>query len=122
MEPGRLVIIGVLLLFVLLSGVWTSRSGRPLNVGASTVHKLVSLAAGGLIVWTIVQRHRTEPLSGTAWAVIVATGLCFAGLVATGGFLSGEKEMPAAVLRAHQVLPGLAILGTAAVLYLVGGW
>jgi hypothetical protein len=61
------------------------------------------------------------PLNTTEWIVIVITGLCFVGTVASGGFLSADKPMPVAVLRVHQVGPVLATLSSAVTLYLVLG-
>ena len=118
---ARSVVLPILFLLVLLSGFWTSRSGRPLNVAASTVHKLVSLGAGIFIIATLVQRNRIAPLGNTEWLVIAIAGLCFLGLVATGGFLTSDKPLPSALLRVHQILPALAILSALATFGLVLG-
>lgn len=118
---ARAVVAGLFFLFVFLSGLWLSRAGRPLNVGISTVHKLIGLAGGIFLLVTIHQRSRMVPLSGTEWIAIVVTGLCFLAVVASGGFLSADKPMPVAVLRVHQVGPVLATLSSAVTLYLVLG-
>jgi hypothetical protein len=120
-DVTRYVGTGLFFLFVLLSGVWTSRSGRPLNLGISTVHKLVSLGAGVFLIVTLWQRNQAVALNGMEWVAIVVTGLFFLGLVATGGLLSSEKALPAVVLRLHQVLPVLAIASTGVMLYLLQG-
>jgi hypothetical protein len=90
-------------------------------VAISTVHKLISLAAGIFLLVTIYQRSRLVPLSAIEWIAIVVTGLCFLGTVASGGFLSSDKPMPAALLRVHQIVPVLTLLSSAATLYLVLG-
>jgi hypothetical protein len=118
---ARAIIAGLFFLFIFLSGVWLSRTGRPLNVAISTVHKLISLAAGIFLLVTIYQRSRLVPLSAIEWIAIVVTGLCFLGTVASGGFLSSDKPMPAALLRVHQIVPVLTLLSSAATLYLVLG-
>jgi uncharacterized membrane protein YhiD involved in acid resistance len=118
---ARAIIAGLFFLTIFLSGIWLSRAGRPLNVAISTVHKLISLAAGVFLLVTIYQRNRLVPLNATEWIAIVVTGLCFLGTVASGGFLSSDKSMPVAVLRAHQILPVLTALSSAATLYLVLG-
>jgi hypothetical protein len=117
----RAIVAGLLFLFMFLSGLWLSRTGRPLNVGISTVHKLISLAGGIFLLVTIYQRNRVIPLNATEWIAIVVTGLCFVGTVASGGFLSSEEPMPVAVLRVHQAGPVLAALSSAVTLYLVLG-
>jgi uncharacterized protein YhhL (DUF1145 family) len=115
----RAVVAGAFFLFVFLSGLWLSRAGRPLNVAISTVHKLISLAAGIYLLVIITQRNQVVPLNTTEWIAIVITGLCFLATLASGGFLSAEKPMPIAVRRIHQVGPVLAVLSSTATLYLV---
>jgi hypothetical protein len=117
----RAIVAAVFFLLVFLSGIWLSRSGRPLNVGISTLHKLISLAAGIFLLVTIYQRSRVIPLNAIEWVAIVVTGLCFLGTVASGGFLSSEEPMPIAVHRVHQIVPVLTLLSSAATLYLVLG-
>jgi uncharacterized membrane protein YhiD involved in acid resistance len=117
----RAIVVGLLFLFIFLSGIWLSRAGRPLNVAISTLHKLISLAAGVTLLVTVYQRNRTVPLSPTEWIAIVVTGLCFLGNVVSGGLLTSEKPMPVVVLRVHQVVPVLTVLSTAATLYLLLG-
>ena len=118
----RAIIVGLFFLFIFLSGIRLSRAGRPLNVGISTIHKLISLAAGVFLLVTIYQRHGVVPLNTTEWIAIVVTGLCFASTVASGGLLSSDKSKPVAVLRVHQIVPVLTVLATGATLYLLLGY
>jgi uncharacterized membrane protein YhiD involved in acid resistance len=117
----RAAVAGLSLLLVLLTGIWLSRRGRPLNVGISTLHKLVGLAAGVLLVVTIYQRNRVVPLDAAEWIAIVVTGLCFLGTVVSGALLTSDEPMPVAVLRVHQVVPILTALSSGATLYLLLG-
>ena len=41
----KLIIAGLLFVFTLLSGVWVSHSGKPINTVIFTIHKLIALAA-----------------------------------------------------------------------------
>ena len=116
---ARAVVAGLILLFILLSGIWLSRTGRPLNVGISTVHKLISLAAGVFLLVTIFQRNKVVPLNATEWMAVVVTGLCFLGTVISGGLLTSDEPRPVAVLRVHQIVPVLTVLSTGATLYLL---
>ena len=118
----RAIVVGLFFLLIFLSGIRLSRAGRPLKVGISTIHKLISLAAGVFLLVTIYQRNGAVLLSATEWTAIVVTGLCFAGTVASGGLLSSDKPMPVAVLRVHQVLPVLTMLATGVTLYLLLGY
>jgi hypothetical protein len=115
------IVAGLFFLLIFLSGIWLSRTGRPLNPSLSTVHKLISLAAGIFLLVAIYQRNRAIPLSGTEWVAIVITGLCFLGTVASGGLLSTDKPAPVALLRVHQVVPVLTLLSSAVTLYLLLG-
>ena len=99
---ARAIVAGLFFLFMFLSGIWLSRTGRPLNVGISTAHKLISLTGGIFLLVTIYQGSRVIPLNTTEWIAIVVTGLCFLGTVASGGFLSSEETMPVAVLSAAK--------------------
>jgi uncharacterized membrane protein YhiD involved in acid resistance len=90
----RAIVAGLFFLFIFLSGIWLTRTGRSLNVAISTVHKLISLAAGVFLLVTIYQRTQLVPLSATEWIAIVVTGLCFLGTVVSGGLLSSDKPMP----------------------------
>jgi hypothetical protein len=120
----RAIVAGLFFLLVFLSGIWLSRTGRPLNVGISTVHKLISLAAGIFLLVTICQRNRMVPLGAAEWIAIVVTGLCFLGTVVSGALLSSDEPRPVAVLRVHQVMPVLTALSSGVTLYLVlgAGW
>lgn len=118
-SASRLILVGLCFLFIVVSGLWLSRRGRPLHVGLSAVHKLFSLGAGIYLLVLVVQHSRANPLGAAALSATVATGLCFLVAVASGGFLSFEREMPVAILRVHQIIPALTILSSAATLYLV---
>jgi hypothetical protein len=117
----RAAIAVVLFVAIFISGIGLSRLGRPLNVRVSTLHKLISLGTGVLILVTIFQRAKVTPLNPAEWIAVVVTGLCFVATVASGGVLSGDKPMPVALLRVHQVAPVLATIGSAVTLYLVLG-
>lgn len=115
------VVAGLLFLFMLLSGFWLSRRGRPLSMGLSALHKLISLGAGIFLVVTVIQRNAAAPLAATEWIAVAVTGLCFIVTVAAGALLGSERAMPVAVLRVHQILPALIAISTGVTLYLLVG-
>jgi hypothetical protein len=122
MSPtATVLLVGLFFLLMILSGLWLSRKGRPLHVGISTAHKLISLAAGVYLLVTVFQRNRLVPLGPTEWIAVAVTGLSFLAMVASGGVLSLDRPAPVAILRIHQVVPVLTALSIAATLYLLLG-
>ena len=116
---ARLVVTGALLAVLLLSGLWTSRAGKPYKTFPFTIHKLAGLAAGILLAVIVYKTHQAAPLSPTEIAAIAVTVLFFVGAVAAGGMLSANEQAPTIILRLHQALPVLSLLSTAVTLYLL---
>ena len=117
----KFIIAGIFLLFIIVSGLWLSRTGRPPNVLILTVHKLIAVAGVTLLVISLYRLHQAAPLTSLQLAMSGVTILLFAVLIVTGGLLSTAKIWPGIVLRIHQVVPTIVILSTAANLYLLHG-
>ena len=115
----RVLATGALLVLVLISGLWTSRAGKPYRTLPFTIHKLAGLAAGILLGIIVYGANQVAPLGLIEIAAIVVTVLIFAGTVAAGGLLSAKEQTSTIVLRLHQVLPVLALLSAAGILYLL---
>jgi hypothetical protein len=110
-------------LVIFVSGYWMYKAGKPYGTIVLTIHKLIGLAVGVLLVSMVYQTSRASGLGGVEVVAVVVTGLTFIGLAATGGLLSADKEMPTVVSLAHHIAPYLAVLSAAWVLYLLlGGW
>lgn len=117
----RLVGLVLLFLIILISGVWLSRSGRPLNGILLNVHKLIALGVAVTIAVTAYRMHQAASLSPMELTVVVVTGALFLVTGIIGGILSTDKPPAAALLRLHQVTPVLTALSTAGALYLLRG-
>jgi len=115
----RIADTGLLFLFIFLSGVWLSNSGKPLNGIILGIHKLISLAVVVFLVVIICRVNRTAKLSAIELSAAIVTGLFFLGTIITGGLLSTDKSVPAVILTMHQITPILTVLSTAATLYLL---
>jgi hypothetical protein len=117
---ARFVTPGIVFLLTLASGVWLSRSGKPLKTGIFTVHKLIALAA---VIVTALQTYNAltildvEPIT---IALIVVIGLCVVALFATGALMSAEKPGYRSLLTIHNLAPLLAVIAGVAVIYLLG--
>ena len=119
---------GIFFLFILLSGFWVSRSGKPYNTFIFTVHKLIGLGAGIFLIRTVYLIHQATPLSPAQWIAIVVTVLLFILTVAAGGLLSVLAEgglqilgaaMQRAIELAHKILPYVIVVSTGVTLYLL---
>ena len=113
----RVVGAGLFFLFIFISGFWLSRSGKPYNGIILTIHKLISLVAVVLLVMTIYQVNQAATPGAIEFIASVVAGLLFLGTIITGGLLSTDKSMPAAIQKLHQITPYLTLLSTAATLY-----
>jgi hypothetical protein len=124
----RVVGTGLFFLLIFLSGFWLSRSGKPYSSIIFNIHKLVGLAAGVFLIMTVYKTHQLAPLSPVEITAIVITVLIFVGTVAAGGLVSVDaagglesinQPIRAAISMMHKLLPYLAVLSTAATLYLL---
>ncbi len=116
---SKILITGAFFIFILASGFWLHRLGRPVNSIVLTIHKLASIGAVVYLAVNVYRIHQVTPLTTPEIVACVVATLLFLVMVATGGLLSVEKEMPAFVHTVHQFTPYLVILSTSAALYLL---
>ena len=118
---SKLIGAGILFLFTLISGVIVSRSGRPLNIGLVTVHKLIAVGTVVLIGMAVNQLYKM--VDGKAFIEIgfmVISVLLFLALIATGAFLTREEmQLPDLVLNIHKVAPLLALIFSTLTIFLL---
>jgi hypothetical protein len=115
---ARIIWLGVLFIFVFLSGFWLYRSGRPISTVVLTVHKLIALGTLVLIGVTVYQFHQIAALTVTTWIAAVVTGVLFVITIITGGLLSLERPVTA-VSIVHKIGPFLTVAGTSVTMYLL---
>lgn len=117
----KLVGAGILFLLTLVTGVIVSQSNRPFNVGLVTLHKLI--AVGTIILIGIAVNQLYKTVDGKLLvevSLLIISGVLFLALIATGALLTREEmQLPAVVLKIHQVAPLLALVSSAIVLYLL---
>ena len=116
---SKLFSTGLFFLFILLSGFWLSRSGKPYSSLIVTIHKLIGLAAGVYLVMTVYRVYKTASINQMGIIATVVTVLFFIGLVATGSLLSTNNTMPGFVTVIHRVFPYLTVLSTGVTLFLI---
>ena len=124
----KFIYTGIFFLFILLSGFWVSRSGKPYNGLIFNIHKFIGLGVGVFLIRTVYLTHQAAPLNATQWATIVITVLLFILTVIVGGLLSilaegGLKDMgrsmQATLSMIHKFFPYGIMITTAATLYLL---
>ena len=113
------IILGLLLLFVLLTGYWLNHLGSPYHVLLVTLHKLIGLGTGIYLGLNLYWTSRITSFSPIQIAMIAITVLCFAVNVATGSLLSTNKPMPKAVSLINKFFPYLALVGTVGMIYML---
>lgn len=118
---SKLIATGILFLLTLISGMIVSRSGRPLNVGLVTIHKLIAVGTIVLIGMAVNQLYKT--VDGKVFvevSVMVISGILFLALIATGALLTREEmQLPELVVKVHQVAPLLALVSSTVTIYLL---
>jgi hypothetical protein len=114
---SKAVPMGISFLLIFLSGFWLSRSGKPYPGIIFNIHKFIVLGTFVYLALTVNKIHAAAPLSPVSTSAIVITVLCFAGMMVTGGLLSINKPMPAAVSMIHKLFPYSTLLSTSAAMF-----
>lgn len=115
----RIVVIGLLFLFTIVTGVWLSNSGKPLNTIIFTIHKLIALAT---VIFTAIVIHNLLNKVGIENGILIlfmVTGLFVLTLFISGALLSFGKPVNNILLTIHKVIPILTVIFTAVIIYLL---
>jgi hypothetical protein len=118
---SRFIVAGIAFLLTLASGVWLSRSGKPLKGAIINVHKLIAL---GAVIATAIQTYnalKSGEVQVVLIALLIVVGLCVVALFATGAWLSMNKPAYGILLTIHNITPFLAIIAMALTVYLLTG-
>ncbi len=106
----RVIYVAIVFFLAIISGVWVTRTGRPLNNLIFTIHKLIALTS--LVLTAIIVKKMSSgleiPSSIMIWIVI--TWVLFAAMVVTGGALSFDKLAHRAIRVTHSILPLLTVI------------
>ncbi|MAT42838.1 MAG: hypothetical protein CL609_10880 [Anaerolineaceae bacterium] len=118
---NKLIAAGILAVLTLISGMMVSRSGKPLNIWLVTLHKLIAVAGVVLIVIIVNQLFKSaDGKTIVTIGLMTISAILFLALIATGAFLTREEmELPAFVLKIHQVVPLLALASSSLTVYLL---
>lgn len=112
---------GIIFLLTLASGLWLSRTGKPLNIVIFTVHKLIALATvifTGMAIYNLIKNTQIQFLIA---ALIVVVALCVLALFVTGALMSRDKPLNDNLLTVHKVAPFLVVISIVVTLYISAG-
>ena len=115
------IIPGIVFLLTLASGLWLSRSGKPLKTGIFTVHKLIALGAVIVTAIRIFNALKVVAAQPILIVLLIVIGLCAVALFVTGALMSANKRAYPTLLTIHKVAPPLAIIAGVAAIFLLGG-
>ncbi len=114
----KILIASLFFLFILISGYWLSRLGKPYPALVINLHKLIGIGAAVYLGIAIHRINQAAPLTPAQWAALAA--LIFFALITviSGGLSSVEKTFPAIIVRTHHFGPYFTILSCATFFYL----
>jgi len=115
----RIISCGILLLISIISGIWLSKLGRPLNTAVFTIHKLISILVIILMVVVIYNYQKTITIEKTEWIFIIITGFIFLITVLTGALLSFDKPVNNIILTLHRISSILVIVSSILTIYII---
>jgi hypothetical protein len=122
MGPTIFTITVLFFLLIFISGSWVSRSGKPYSSPKITPRKLVGLGIGIFLAYYVVSLNQIDQLNMVSIIAVSVTILLFLGLIASGGWLSAEKSLPADLSLVHKLFPYLACKSTILSVFILLNW
>ena len=116
---SKIISSGLLFFFTIVTGIWLSNSGKPLNSLILNIHKLIALGSVIFIVIVIRNLLKNAGSSQVILTLIIMTGLFVLALFVSGALLSFGKPVNNIILTIHAVTPIPAVITTAMIIYLL---
>ena len=104
---------GILIISVIVTGIWVSRLGRPLNTGVFTIHKLTALTFTVFVSVFVINLLKENQIGTAVPVILIIACLSMAALFASGAFLSFEKPLLKKILTIHAFTPVITIISSA---------
>lgn len=114
----KILLTAIFFLFLFVTGFWTSKSGKPVNLIKMNVHKFIALGVAVFVGITLFRAQPVNEWSALQVGAVVVSAVIAVAAIVTGGLASLAKPIPAATII-HKVTPYLALLSAAAALYLL---
>ncbi len=116
---SRVVVAGLLFVFIFLFGFLLTRAGKPYPTFLFTIHKLAAVGAAVWVGIAIFRINQVAPLSQMQVLAIAVTGSLFVLMMASGGVISAVKSAPSIAVTLHHYLPYLTLMSSAWMIYSV---
>jgi len=116
---SKIISSGLLFFFTIVTGIWLSNSGKPLNSLILNIHKLIALGSVIFIMIVIRNLLKNAGSSQVLLSLIIMTGLFVLALFVSGALLSFGKPVNNIILTIHAVTPIPAVITTAMIIYLL---
>lgn len=116
---SKIIVSGLLIALIIVTGIWLTGLGRPLNTALFTVHKLIAL---GFVVFTsilVINLLKQTPMTPLVMVFITICALSVIALFATGAILSAEKPLSRLLVTIHAAAPVVMVIASAALFYLL---
>jgi hypothetical protein len=116
---SRIIVIASLYILKFLFGFWLFKTGKPYGTIMLTIHKLLSLAILGYLVF-IVNRVRLDTgLSTMEWSLTTINILLLLFSIVSGGILSLDKPVSRFISLVHKIVPIFSVIAIASILFLL---
>jgi len=115
----KIIGTGLFFLFTIVTGIWLSNSGKPLNTLIFNIHKLIALASVIFIAILIRNLLKNVEINHVILTLIIVTGLFVLTLFISGALLSLGKPANNIISTIHSVTPIPTVITTAMTIYLI---
>ena len=116
---SKIIGTGLLFLLTIVSGIWISNSGKPLNTLIFTIHKFTALAAVIFTAMVIRNLLKNVEIKTVILTLIIVTGLFVLALFVSGALLSLGKPVNNIISTIHGVTPIPTVITIAVIIYLL---
>lgn len=106
----KILITFSLLFLIIITGIWLTKSGRPLNSKIFAIHKIISVSTIVLSFFFISQITKQFGISQMALIFLILTIVFIVSEIVTGTLLSFEKPISTIILLLHKIIPILIIV------------
>ena len=111
----------ILYFLAIISGIWLSHTGKPLNPWILILHIMIGFGTVFLTSWAIWNLLQIEIITKGILVLVISLGALIVGLIGSGILLSFDGGYNNQYLRTHNITTILGIIVSTITIYLLGG-